>query len=245
MSFRLYKTFLSFIIIGVWSSSLFEIGFTYFIERLGLSLFILFGALFCCAGFFYLLVMRSGKLPGRLFLEKHRGLLFTYLIYWLLSWLGILYSCDADRGLLICLQYFWYSILAALTIFVLLDFSPGKRKKILFFIGLLSVLVMFYFSARAFISGVPFSVIAERQGRFSLSIFRDYNVFTYSLLLSVLLIFTYFERGYGHISFVELSGYCILIMCISILGVVSGSRRTIVLYCPIALMTPYFLLGQR
>jgi len=245
MTIRFYKAFLAFIIIGVWSSAIFELGFTYFIQRLGFSLFRLFGALLICNSLFYLVVIRKGKLLGRMFLQKHKVLVFTYVIYWLISWLGILYSSDADRGFLICLQYFWYTILAALTILLLLDFSMRKRKTIFLFIGLLSAFVMFYFSAIAFLGGVPYSILAERQGRFSLSIFNDYNVFTYSLLLSVLLIFTYVGNHYSHISFIELLLYCILILSIAILGVISGSRRTIVLYCPIAFITPFVLLGLR
>lgn len=237
--------FLAFIIIGVWSSAIFEIGFTYFIQRLGFSLFRLFGVLLICNTLFYQLVIRGGKLRGRLFLQTHKSLVFTYVIYWLISWLGILYSSDADRGFLICLQYFWYTVLAVLTLIVLLDFRMRERKTIFLCIGLSAALIMFYFSALALISGVPFSILAERQGRFSLSIFHDYNVFTYSLLLSVLLIFTGVGKDYSHISFFELLGYCILILGITSLGVISGSRRTTVLYCPIALMTPFFLLGVR
>jgi len=245
MTIRFYRAILSFIIIGVWSSAIFEIGFTYFIEKLGFSLFRLFGALLICSSVFYILVIRKGKLPGRLFFRNHKVLIFLYIAYWLIAWFGILYSSNADIGLLISLQYFWYTLLALLTIFVLFDFSVEKRMLLFFLTGLLSLLIMSYFSTTAFISGVPVSVLAEQKGRFSLSLFHDYNVFTYSLLLGILLIFIYAKNNYSNVSVQKLFFYVALIVGVMILGVTSGSRRTIMIYCPVAVITPFFLLGLR
>jgi hypothetical protein len=245
MTVRFFKMLLAFLLIGLWSSALFEIGFAYFVKRFGLSLFRLFGVLFLGSSLFYAVVVKKGSLSGRSFFQNHKVLFLLYILYWLIAWFGVLYSPVAERGLLISLRYSWYTILAVFTSFVVFDFSANKRKLLFLLIGVISLLILSYFSSTTLMSGVPVNILAEQAGRFTLAVFSDYNVFTYSLILSICLIFIGTRDAYSNISILKLLLYVAFLLCVMTVGVASGSRRSIMLYGPIAIMTPFFLLGLR
>lgn len=245
MTLRRFRHWLSFLLVGVWSSAIFEIGLPFFVDRLGFSLFMLFGVLFLGSGLFFIMVVKRGKLPGRLFFQNHKLLLLLYTLYWLIAWFGVLYSPDAARGLLATVQYTWYTVLALLTVLVLFHFSVEERSALFLLIGLSSFLILLYFSAVALKMGVPVSRLAGEEGKFSLSVFRDYNVFTYSLMLSVLLVFLSTKDTYRRVSIAKLFLYMALMLYVTVLGVISGSRRSSTLYGPIAALTPFLLLWTR
>ena len=79
------------------------------------------------------------------------------------------------------MQYSWYTGLASLTIFTIYFFTIEQRKKIFYLIGLSSFAVLIYFSTTAITSGVAVSQIAQ-VGGYSVAAFKDYNVFTFSLM---------------------------------------------------------------
>jgi hypothetical protein len=245
MTVRFFKVLLAFLLIGLWSSAIFEIGFAHFVKRFGLSLYRLFGILFLGSSLFYAVVVKKGSLSGRSFFQDHKVLFLLYILYWLITYFGVLYSPVAERGLLISLRYSWYTALALFTVFVIFDFSANQRKLLFLLIGVLSLLILSYFSSTTLITGVPVNILAEQEGRFTLSVFSDYNVFTYSLILSICLVFIGTRDAYSNISILKLLLYVVFLLCVMAVGVASGSRRSIMLYGPIAIMTPFFLLGLR
>ena len=238
MNLRFVKGWLAFFLVGVWSSAIFEIGLPFFVNKLDISMFVLFGALFLGSNLFFIIVVKKSRLPGRLFSRSHKLLLLLYVSYWLVAWLGVLYSPSAERGLQAVLQYAWYTALALLTTLVLFQFPLEKRRLLFLLIGLSAFLILFYFSATALVAGVPVSRLAEEEGKFSLSVSRDYNVFIYSLMQGVLLMFLAKEDAFPGTSTVKLLLYFALIFYATALGLISGSRRSVVLYGPIAALTP-------
>ncbi len=77
------------------------------------------------------------------------------------------------------------------------------------------------------------------QGKFTISIFRDYNMMVVSLLSSLFLFMI--KRKSNVKNYII---FLIFIVIIIVLGVYSGSRRSIIVYFPIAISVSfYFIIG--
>ncbi len=244
MTVRPLYIWFTFLLTGLWSSAIFELGLVYFSERLGASLFILFGLLLLISGTLFLLTKR--RVAGRSFFKYHQLLIILYLVYWIMSWAGVLYSPAGDFALFVTIIYLWYTALTIMTMMILFEFSLVERKRLFFWIGVSSFLIMIFFSAYPFFTDRFLNSTAKL---YSFSPFHDQNGFVYSLILSVTLIFLSTKDGYVEASFRKLVFYCVLIFLIMAVGFLSNSLRSILLYGPVALLVPLVLLitrsGQR
>jgi hypothetical protein len=237
----LLKIWFGFLITVLWSSSLYEIGLPpYFVEKMGITIFRSFGLLFLISSSLFFL--GKANLFGYTFFRSHRLLLLLYGGYWLIAWAGTLYSPVPERGLSEVLAYFWYTTLALLTIFVLYYFPIKQRKLLFLLIGASTGLVLICFSAINLATGINPEV---EPGKFQIAAFSDYNVFTYSLILSILLIFLSTGDTYSNESPVKLFSYIVLLLLVSAIAALSGSRRSVTLYVPVAMFVPLLLLWLR
>jgi len=234
-----FKIWFGCLIVTLWSSALFEGGLNFFVERMGITVFRLSGILFLTSSSLFLL--GKAKLFGYSFLKNHRLLLLLYAGYWLIAGAGVLYSPVAEFGLFAVVEYCWYTALALLTILILYHFSIEQRKLLFLLIGLFSLLILTWFSRSIVTTGVD----PVAREKFSISVFRDYNVFTRSLILSGLLILLGTKDTYSSVPKVKLFSYIALILLVIGMGVLAGSRRSVALYGPIAMFTPSFLLWIR
>lgn len=236
---RLTKLAFALLICGVWSSSLFEVGLGFFIERLGVSLFVLFGVLLF--GGFAMYLAAGGSTYGVRFYRAHSLPLLLYGLYWLVSWAGVLYSGDLHSGLLATAQYTWYTALAFATISLWGLYSIRQRTMIVTAIGLVSLAVLLGFSLYPIVTG-GFRVSSAQTERFTVSVFRDYNVFTLSLLFSAAVLLMGWKAEQRLPRLADTSVYIGLVVLCVLLGILAGSRRSIVLYGPVALFVPMFAL---
>lgn len=229
-----YKNIVLVTLIGVWSTLIFEIGLSFFIEKLGYSLFNIFVSLL-------ILLFIWGVLTYKITIEvkynQYIKILFIlYALYWGFSLIGVIYSSEISVGFMDVLQYIYYSFILFVTIVFFNNLDFKYFKKMLQIVGIISLLVLCFFTYYSLSSGVAINSLNERN-RFSISPFDDYNVFVYSMLLALGLIFINKK-----LSTKTLMLYLILCIIIIIIGVISGSRRALILYGPITLIVPCILI---
>jgi hypothetical protein len=230
----------------LWGAVLFEAGLDFFVDRLGVTLFVLCGLSF--ALLFGVRVLTGGlRLRAAGLLDRHQVLIGSYLLYWLISWLGVLTTpWNAQSAALVAVaQYAWYTGLALLTIATLRTMPRPTRVRILRWAGALSGCVLLWFSASAVVTGEAVSATLRSDGSFSVGAFRDYNVFALSLLLSVMLAFCRNDFPAERPGRLMLLLYMALVAAAALLGTAAGSRRTLLIYLPIALVMPLLQLTVR
>lgn len=222
------------LIIGVWSSLIFEIGLSYFIDNLGVTLFNIFTALLFIVFTFSLLTkkirleIKVNKVMKRIFL--------IYIIYWIVSAIGLLYTPEKLTAFKDVLSYMEYTVILFITIIYFNNVSYKENVFTIRVIGWLSFLTLLFLTLFTLSTGTALNSLSEKN-RFSISPFDDYNVFVYSLILSVLLIFINRKSKEK-----EILKYSVLMLLIILVGVLSGSRRSITMYGPISLLIPFILL---
>ncbi|MFZ5919280.1 MAG: O-antigen ligase family protein [Chloroflexota bacterium] len=235
---RPLKIWLGGLLVALWSSALFESGLTFFAQRMGITVFRLSGGLFLASA--VLLFLGKARPVGLTFFKRHTLLLLLYACYWLIAWVGALYSPATGVAWVAVTEQVWYAALTVVSILVLNLFSLSERRHILALAGLAALLVLAYFSAIILITGID--PVARSQ--FGISAFRDYNVFSRSLLFGALLLFLA-KDTFAHVSTVRFLAYAGLIALITTVAVFSGSRRAIAAYSPIAVGVPLILLLAR
>jgi hypothetical protein len=231
------------LVVVVWATALFETDLQLFVELFGVSLFVLSGlALIITTGF----AVTVGRLPlrGARFVREHQALLLLYGGYWSLAWIGASYTSFLDAGSVVVIQYLWYTALAVTSFFVLLETPPRLRRRLLMATGILVVTLLSYLSLRAVVTGELLNRVVAERGTFRFGVFRDYNTFAYALLLGVLLAMLGRDRNRLPSA---LAGalYTVLVVVVVVFGTLAGSRRTLVIFAPIALGIPFLLLTAR
>lgn len=232
------------LLVIVWSTALFEIGLDFFIDAAGVSIHLASSAFFAAVAIPLALVSR---VPKSVVDSGERAILGAYAIYWLIAWGGVLYTPLAayDAGLFACLQYTWYSAVAVLSLLLMHRMPLDHRRRLIAVIGGVSVLVLLAFVMRSVMTGVAVSTTVRDAGRFSVAAYKDYNVFTFAMLLGACLAFVEPDSRRALPSRRSIVLYGLVILGSGILGVLAGSRRSLVLYLPIALLVPSVLLLAR
>lgn len=233
-------------LVALWSASLFETGLQYFMERIGISLHMIAGALLLLL-FSFSMVLRASRFKREALARRHRLAITAYVGYWVLAWFGVLYTPVAtfDAGFKACLQYSWYTVLALASIMIMRQMNNKQRRDTARAIGIVSLLVLTGFSAIAIRTGVTTSAILREAGGFSIGAFKDYNVFTFALLLSAMLAWIERSENRSLPSKLSMLWYVAMVLFAVGLGVLSGSRRSLIAYGPLALGVPLVLLFVR
>lgn len=175
---------------------------------------------------------------------KYKIPIILYLLYWGYSWFGLLYTPAFSDAFLSVAQYMWYSLVFAGSFLLIQRYSYDEKLGIFKNIGLISISVLMAFTIYSVVTGVSVNRILFQAGRFSISPFNDYNVFVYSLILGVALLFVKTNENTDSI-FKQVKSFIFAIVFVAIIGILSGSRRAIIMYAPIALTMPLFLLIKR
>ena len=232
------------VLVLVWSSAMFEIGLSVFVQQLGVSVFLVCAlvmvVMFCggvVAGWIQLV-----PIP---FFGEHPGIFSTYAVYWALSLLGVLITPPAalDAGLVATAQFLWYSAIAGISLIILHNLTPSQRRTVWVLTGLLTLAVLLSASVVAVVTGVAVVATLANAGTFSVSAFRDYNMFTLSLLFGVLLLFAE-SRGRDDSRW-KVAGYVLMVGIAVLLGAMGGSRRSLLLYGPTSLLMLFLLELRR
>lgn len=229
-----YKRIVNILIIGVWSSLIFEIGLSYFIDKFGVTLFNMLTVLLIL---FFVFGVLTKRLSLIIEINKIIKIIFiVYAFYWLFSTIGLLYTPEKSVAFKEVLQYIEYTLILLITVIFFNNISYDHMVRTLKSIGWVSLTVLISLTVFTLSTGVALNSLSEKN-RFSISPFDDYNVFVYSLILSSLLIFLDKNSNIR-----EVLKYTSIMLLIILIGVMAGSRRTITLYGPISLMLPVLML---
>lgn len=221
---------LQFILVVVWSSALFELGWMVFIDAIGVSLFIISATTLVSIIFFSLLACPKKLVLRTVTLDS--GLLGVTVLYISYSALTLIWTPSIQEGKMATLELAWYFAVLLFSVAAFSWVDESKRKNTVRAIGYVSLVFLF--------SGIAFSYISQDGdgADYSFSLFKDYNIFNQALLLSASAVFVDIQRKK---SFIPIATYIFFAVLILAIGVSSGSRRAIMLYGPIFIFFPLFL----
>lgn len=232
------QSVLSTLLVVTWSAAIFELGFSFFLDKLGSTVFILSAILLTTYVFYHLLI---GKKIGRLvtgsgLAQNIQWFVGAYSAYYTLTtiWTPMIFDGAKAAATLI-----WYLTVYTISLIAISWVSPKKRINLFVYIGVIAFIILIIVTAYRFFGFTDDFV----QSKYRLSAFRDYNVFTQAMMIAIGLIFLNIhgrELRSRHIFAYFTLG--ILSVC---LGAGSGSRRALILYGPIFLMSPIILAFLR
>jgi len=214
-----------------WAAALFELGLSYFVERIGVSIFMISAMLliaFVCS------LLLVGKNFGYYFSFYIYGssfywFLLAYIIYYSIT---ILWSPAYHDGIKAAAELLWYMTVFSFSI-IALAWIPSKNLNNLFkCIGVIALIIMVFASAIRYF-GTTTSFL---ESKYQLSPFRDYNIFSQAMIVSVTIFFLNLNEWLPKLR--HLFFYYILCLLVIFIGSASGSRRVLVLYGPVLLFTP-------
>lgn len=227
--------------LAVWSSGVFELDLPIFKNRLGISLFNLTSFLFVVLWAMIFLVRPRFRSFG-LLIRHYKVLVLFYVIYWAISLLGSTTVFAEGRHL--SLLNIWYSIVFIVSLEFLLYLSPDQRRKLWIAVGR-TVLIMF---ALVSIFGLArgSAVVDSSLGstRYTISVFRDYNGFTQYCIIAWLLAVSAGQANWTP-NARRLGIYFMGLLFLIGMGMSCGSRRSALLFFPLGLLIPYYLVSRR
>lgn len=222
-----------FLLIIVWSSALFEAGWSPFVDFIGVSLFVISALVF----FFVVAAKALVTKPENIRAYSSRldvGVLFTILLYIIYSGLSIIWASSTADAIESVAELLWYFVVLFLSILGILSLYDSQIYLTLRRVGFVSFAILLLGTA---LKAAGFQITAGLNGD-SVSLFRDYNVYTQVLLASVTLLFVGRNDSGALRSSVLYTGLVLLVIA---LGAISGSRRAIMIYGPVAIIFPLWL----
>lgn len=218
------------LIITLWSASLFELGIPLFLDRIGFSLFFLCGLTLL---FFAPLYLSMGHLKLPIMNPQNPtvillALLFIYSFY---EAANLLWSQAPSFSLFYTMQSYWYLVLFLITFLIMRSKSELQITTDLSAIGLTTLAVFSLLTIIAWQRGYGWGVFAD-VGTFRFALFRDYNMYLQCVLIALSLSMVRVRGPKPHPKHLLL--YIIGLFVAVLIGVLSGSRRSIILYVPIA-----------
>jgi hypothetical protein len=231
---RMASLIIQILLILTWSSALFELGLPFFVEHLGISIFMLSAfTLLVIVGFWLLLGVKiknctfsSGLLNSQHWFIVGYAITYTITVIWSSSFL---------EGVREAAELWWYILLYIVSLIALNWISGDDRKKIFVYVGWVALSVLTFLAAYRYFSFSDNSI----DSKFRLSPFRDYNIFMQAFFVATSSIFLYIRGRYP--KFLHIFLFFLLGIFSIMLGIASGSRRVLVLYGPVFLLAPVIL----
>ncbi|WP_421844373.1 O-antigen ligase family protein [Marinobacter algicola] len=226
------------VIVAIWSSAVVELGLPILLSVVGISAFMGLSLVF-------LILMAAGGLIGySLPYERWlggNGLYFfmTLVAYQLYSLASSLWAPDLETAAFSAIQGFWYFVVFIFSWAYLSRCRLDEVENVFHKVGLSIILVFIALTFVAYFRGYGWGVFEERR-RFSPALFKDYNMYVQCLLIGFSLLFV--RRNEFLPKFKVVILYLLGVLCIVFVGVISGSRRSIMLYGPIFISVLVFLI---
>ena len=227
------KYILSVIIVTFLVFGIIELGVQYFLNKFGFTFFMLFSFVFI---FVSTIVILNKKIMKFSKFESTTGLILS--VYILYSLIGVVFTPETSDALMkVTKQIYWF-VMFIMLIQILKLIDVKAERNIYILSGLISFIVLSTMTYFNFIEN--YSLIDLLSSRwFSISVFNDRNVFITTLLYS-LLIFSLFLLKDRNKSKLYVITFFILLVFITLIGILTGSKRIIVLTFIVLLL--YFFI---
>lgn len=227
------SSFLRILLVVVWSSALFESGWGVFVESFGVSLFVA-SALFLV----FLAIIISCLSPASIIKlnlsSLDYGILCAILIYISYVILTAIWAPSIENATTAVAELSWYFLVFVCSLLVIGALNANFVSSIIRKVGLVTLSALFF----GFLVKVSDAYSGDGWGDDSVSLFRDYNVYSQVLLLSVT---TLFVGSCSRGTFQNVFLYVGLVLFVIVVAVISGSRRALMLYGPMAIFCPFLL----
>lgn len=221
------------LLIIVWSSALFESGWGVVVDYLGVSLFII-----SALSLFFLTVIIKASSRSSIsnvgLSSLDFGIIVAILLYAAYYILSALWAPSIPIAISAVAELCWYFLVFVTSLLVIVELDSSVASSITRKVGLITICALFF----GFILKTSGAYGGDGWGGTSISLFRDYNVYSQVLFLSFTAMFV--GSGVkGNLQGIVL--YIFIILFVIIVGVASGSRRALMLYGPLAVIFPFFL----
>lgn len=211
--------FTYFSLVFFWSTTIFEIGTSFFIKIFGISLSNI-------AFIFFLLSLLLHLYYNKIIIIidwKFSKLILLIFLYIVFSFVGCLYSPMKYQGLKEITLLTYYFILFLFSLFLIKSLDEHYRIKMIFSIGLIGYSILILMTIFQFFNIIIFNDRSINFGIKYFSPFSDYNIFMFSFLIGVFILLLNYSRQKSYFFI-----FSINIFIIFLFSMLSGSRRSII-----------------